>query len=214
MFDFRKNPGSRFQGVRTAVAAAAAVCVLAGPVFAQGLAHLQVGQKAPDFTLTGADHKTHSLHDYAGKIVVLEWTNPVCPYTKAKYDAGVMQKLQREAAAKGIVWLSIDTAAPDKPGFLSAPQATRRVAKLRARITAFLIDNDTRLGRAYGARTTPSFFIIDKDGNLAYQGAIDDDAYANGHASRNYVREAINALAAGKPVETAQTRPYGCAVEY
>ena len=127
---------------------------------------------------------------------------------------GQMQALQREAASKDVVWLSIDTAKPGKPGFLSAKQASRRIARVKARVSAFLIDNDTTLGRAYGARTTPSFFIIDRNGDLAYEGAIDDDAYANGHATRNYVREAVDALSAGKPVQVAQTRPYGCAVEY
>ncbi len=181
---------------------------------APAFGRLEIGERAPDFTLTGADGKPHSLSDYAGKIVVLEWTSPICAYTRAKYKSGKMQSLQRAAAAKGVVWLSINTSSPGKPGYLTPAQARARIASTRAKVTGFLLDTDTRVGRTYGAKTTPSFFIIGKDGALAYQGAIDDDVYANGHVTKTYVTEALNALESDRPAPTPETRPYGCGVEY
>ena len=181
---------------------------------ATAFGRLEIGQHAPDFSLMGADGKPHALSDYTGKIVVLEWTSPICPYTRAKYSNGKMQSLQRAAAAKGVVWLTINTSSPGKPGYLTPAKAKARVASTHARVTAFLLDTDTRVGRLYGAKTTPSFFIIGKDAALAYQGAIDDDVYANGHATKNYVTEALTALEADRQVPTPETRPYGCGVDY
>lgn len=182
--------------------------------FAQGLGRVDIGAKAPDFELIGADGRRHALRDYRGKVVVLEWTSPVCPYTKAKYDDGTMQKLQKTARAQGVVWLSVNTSASGKPGYLTRERARARVAQTKAIVTAFLLDDGGRIGRLYGARATPSFFIIGKDGRLAYQGAIDDDQLANGTVTRNYVQTALEDLSASRPMRTAETRPYGCAVEY
>jgi hypothetical protein len=152
------------------------------------------------------------LSDYAGRIIVLEWTSPVCPYTAAKYDSGAMQGLQQYAAAHHIVWLSIDTAAPGRAGYLSPAAARARMAKLHASVTAFLFDKDTRIARAYGAKTTPSFFLIDRHGKLAYQGSMDPEEAAA--EPRNYVRDALAALIAGTAVTTPETPQRGCAVEY
>lgn len=193
---------------------------LAGPpgatsAFAQGaLGRVDIGAKAPNFELMGADGRMHALSAYRGKVVVLEWTSPVCPYTRAKYDDGTMQRLQKAARAQGVVWLSINTSASGKPGYLTRDQAKARVAQTGAVVSGFLLDNGGRVGKLYGARATPGFFIIGKDGRLAYQGAIDDDMLANGVVTVNYVQATLGAIAAKRAVKTPETRPYGCAVEY
>jgi peroxiredoxin len=185
-----------------------------GDCAARDLAHLTIGQPAPLFSAPAADGQRRALRDYAGKIVVLEWTSPVCPYTAAKYDSGAMQRLQQYAAAHDIVWLSIDTAAPGRAGYLTPAAARARIAKLKATVTAFLFDRDTRIARAYGAKTTPSFFLIDRRGKLAYQGAMDAEETAADPTPQNYVKNALAALIAGAPVPKPETAQRGCAVEY
>jgi len=189
-------------------------CLLVAPAAAQELQRVEIGQAAPAFTAPGADGRPHRLTDYAGKVVVLEWTSPVCPYSQLKYKSGAMQALQAQARAMGAVWLSIDTAAPDRPGYLSPKAATARIRKTHAVVTAFLSDRTGNIGRAYGAKTTPTFFIIGKDGRLAYQGAMDDDPSVDDFKGRNYVRDALGDLAGGRAVRVAETKTYGCAVEY
>jgi peroxiredoxin len=187
---------------------------LAGFAHATGLGRVDVGAQAPQFTAKGADGKQHSLHDYAGKLVVLEWTNPVCPFTAIKYKSGAMQALQRYAASRQIVWLSIDTAAPDKAGYLTPSAARTRVAQTHASITAFLFDVDGNIARSYGARTTPSFFVVNRDGKLAYEGAMNDQVFADDAAGSEYVKTALDDLIAGRRVQKAETQPQGCAIEY
>ena len=145
---------------------------------------------------------------------MLEWTSPVCPYTALKYDGGLMQALQRRAARQGVAWLAIDTAAPDRAGYLTSAAASARIAKTGARVAAFLSDTDGSIGRAYGARTTPSLYIIAGNGRLVYQGALDDDPGRKVPGGRNYVSAALHDLRSGHPVRIPQTRAYGCAVEY
>ncbi|MDP9087923.1 MAG: redoxin domain-containing protein [Pseudomonadota bacterium] len=181
---------------------------------AQGLDHLNIGAPSPAFSAQGADGKLHRLRDYAGRIVVLEWTSPVCPFTAVKYKNGAMQALQRYAAAHDIVWLSIDTAAPDKAGYLSAVAARARVAQTAAMITAFLFDHDGSIARRYGAKTTPSFFVVDRNGRLAYQGAMDDQIFADQDTGREYLKSALADLRAGRRVADPETQPQGCAIEY
>jgi len=166
------------------------------------------------FSAKGADGGLHRLSDYAGKLVVLEWTSPVCPFTAAKYKSGAMQALQSYAASHRIVWLSIDTAAPDRAGHLTAAAARARIAETKASVTAFLFDWDGRIARSYGAKTTPSFFIIGRDGKLAYEGAMNDDIFDNSGAGADYVRSALDELVAGRPVKVPETQPQGCAIEY
>ena len=184
------------------------------PAFAAPLGRVNIAAAAPDFSVSGADGRAHRLSDYAGKVVILEWMSPVCPYTAMKYHSGAMQALQRQAARDHDVWLSVNTSAPGRPGHLTAQAAKTRVARTHARVTAVLFDEAGALGRTYGARVTPSFFIVGRDGRLAYQGAMDDDPSVDDAKGRNYVRDALNDLAAGRPVKDAETRPYGCAVEY
>lgn len=178
---------------------------------------IAVGQPAPAFTLTDSKGAAHSLGDFAGKTVVLEWTNPECPFVRKHYDGGNMQKLQADAAANGVVWLSVNSSAPGKQGHLDAAGAEALVAKEKAAPAAYLLDSDGKVGKAYGAVTTPHMFVIDGEGKLAYQGAIDDNSSADPktvEGAKNYVTAALNELTAGKPVTEAQTKPYGCAVKY
>jgi peroxiredoxin len=193
---------------------AAAGFALVGLAHATGLGRVDVGAQAPPFTAKGADGKQHSLRDYVGKLVVLEWTNPVCPFTAVKYKSGAMQALQRYAASRQIVWLSIDTAAPDKAGYLTPAAARVRIAQTHAAVTAFLFDVDGNIARRYGAKTTPSFFVVDRGGKLAYEGAMDDQVFADDGAGREYVKSALQDLIAGRPVQKTETQPQGCAIEY
>jgi peroxiredoxin len=181
---------------------------------AAALSRVNVGAQAPTFTAPGADGKSHSLRDYAGKLVVLEWTNPVCPFTAVKYKSGAMQALQHYAESRHIVWLSIDTAAPDRAGYLSPTAARARIAQTHAAVTAFLFDVDGKIARSYGAKTTPSFFVIDRNGKLAYQGAMDDQVFADQGEGRAYMKSALDDLVAGRPVKYSETQPQGCAIEY
>lgn len=199
--------------------AVAVVSVVAAPVSEavafQALGRVRTGEVAPDFTLKDADGRSHKLSQHRGKIVVLEWMSPSCNYTAAKYDSSEMQRLQRDAARMGIVWLSINsTGSAQKPGYLTPAKARDRLRRTRSQPAALLLDTDAAVARRYGAKTTPSFFILGKDGRIAYQGAIDDDVYANGQATRNYVTETMTALSAGRAPSVAETRPYGCPVEY
>jgi peroxiredoxin len=193
---------------------AAASLSLASVATATGLSRVAIGAPAPSFTASGADGTQHSLRDYAGKLVVLEWTNPVCPFTAIKYKNGSMQALQRYASSKEIVWLSIDTAAPSRAGYLTPAAAKKRVSKTHATVTAFLFDIDGNIARSYGAKTTPSFFIIDREGKLAYQGAMDQQVFADDPAGHEYVKTALDDLIAGRHVQASETQPQGCAVEY
>ena len=186
----------------------------AGVAQATELSRVDVGAPAPQFTAKGADGKQHSLHDYAGKLVVLEWTNPVCPFTAIKYKSGAMQALQRYAVSRQIVWLSIDTAAPDKAGYLTPAGARARIEQTHSTVTAFLFDVDGNIARSYGAKTTPSFFVVNRDGKLAYEGAMDDQVFADDAAGREYVKSALDDLMAGRRVQKTETRPQGCAIEY
>jgi peroxiredoxin len=202
---------ARAASIISITAAGIGMAVLA---HASGLGRVDVGTPAPQFTAKGADGKQHSLHDYAGKLVVLEWTNPVCPFTAIKYKSGAMQALQHYAASRQIIWLSIDTAAPDKAGYLTPSAARARVAQTQATVTAFLFDVDGNIARSYGAKTTPSFFVVNRDGKLAYQGAMDDQVFADQSAGSEYVKSALDDLIAGRRVQKTETQPQGCAIEY
>jgi hypothetical protein len=181
---------------------------------ATALGRVEIGAAAPQFSAKGADGRRHSLSDYSGRLVVLEWTSPVCPFTAIKYKNGAMQALQRYAVSRHVVWLSIDTAAPNRAGYLTAAAARARIASSKATVTEFLFDVDGSIGRSYGAKTTPSFFIVDRKGKLAYQGAMDNDLYEDRDSGQNYVRSALDDLIAGRAVKDAETMPQGCAVEY
>lgn len=176
-----------------------------------------VGTTAPDFSLTDSKGKTQSVSQYKGKYVVLEWFNPDCPFVKKHYGSGNMQKLQEEFAAKGVVWLSIDSSAPGLEGNLTAEQAEKKIAEWKTKQTAFVLDPDGKAGRSYGAKNTPHMFVINPEGKIIYEGAIDSKATPNPSdiaGSTNYVKVALEESLAGKTVSNANTKPYGCSVKY
>lgn len=187
--------------------------VLVSPRPAYAISSPAVGAIAPDFTALGADGAQHRLSEYRGSTVVLEWTSPVCEFTAQQYNSGNMQALQNLAAQHKVVWLSIDTAAPGKPGYLTANAAAQLTKQRGAKITSFLFDPAGKIGRLYGAKSTPSVYIISASGDLIYQGAVSAPG-GDPRTARNYVKEALENVFAGKPVSTSTTRQYGCPVEY
>lgn len=180
-------------------------------------AGVNVGKPAPDFTGVDSNGNKHTLSQYKGKTVVLEWTNHDCPYVKKHYNSGNMQKLQKNATANDIVWLSIISSKPGKQGHVSGEQANELTQSRNAAPTAVILDETSEIGVLYGAKTTPHMYIIDKAGQLVYMGGIDsipstdEDDIAD---AKNYVRAALDAMANGKPIEDSTTRPYGCSVKY
>jgi len=180
-------------------------------------AAVQVNQAAPDFTLPSADGATHSLSDFRGKVVVLEWLNYGCPFVQKHYDSGNMQALQKRYTGEDVVWLSINSSAPGKQGHSSPAEAAELTAEHDAAPTAVLLDPDGEVGKMYGARTTPHMYIIDPEGNLVYNGAIDDKPttdQADIEGAENYVVAALAAVMDGKQPEVQTTKPYGCSVKY
>jgi len=176
-----------------------------------------VGSAAPDFSLTDAQGKTHSLSEYKGKYVVLEWFNPECPFVKKHYGTSNMQNLQKQYTDKGVVWLTIDSNAPGTEGSITPEQAQKVSASWKTHQTALLLDPEGKAGRAYGAKNTPNMVIISPEGKIAYEGAIDSKASPNPAdipSSTNYVKAALDESLAGKRITTPQTKPYGCSVKY
>ncbi len=180
------------------------------------LAAAEVGQLAPDFTATDINGKTHKLSDYRGKIVVLESYNQDCPFCHNHYKTGAMPELQQELTSKGVVWLVVNSVSTKYPSHRSPEAARKEWAAEKMHATAWLDDSSGDIGKTFGMRTTPHMFVIDKQGTLAYQGAIDDRAEPEGdpRTARNYLRDAVQKLMAGQKVEVTQTRPYGCGVKY
>lgn len=175
------------------------------------------GEPAPAFSVQDATGQTRSLNEFHGRTIVLEWTNYGCPYVRKHYNSGNMQSLQRDATEDGVVWLQVISSAPGEQGHLDGPGAAARVRADNASPTATLLDPSGVMGRAYGARNTPHMFIINAEGVLVYQGAIDDRPSARPETldgAHNYVRAALEDIAAGRPVREARTTPYGCSVKY
>jgi peroxiredoxin len=199
------------------VAVAAGVASFAITHEADAKANLAIGKPAPDFSGTDSTGKPVKLGDLKGKTVVLEWTNHDCPYVVKHYSGGNMQALQKEAAAQGVVWLSIISSAPGEQGHVDGKRADDLTAKRGAAPTAVVLDPSGSIGRLYDARTTPHMFVIDRTGVLQYMGGIDDKATSNAadiKTSKNYVRLALASVAKGEKVADAVTRPYGCSVKY
>nr|WP_315489697.1 redoxin domain-containing protein [uncultured Rhodoferax sp.] len=180
------------------------------------LAQVQVGQPAPQFSAVDTAGKTVSLADFKGKYVVLEWTNPECPFVQKHYTSGNMQATQKHAADKGVVWLSVSTSAGGERDTKLATELANWVKTQKASPTNLLMDGG-KLGQSFGARTTPHMYLIDPSGKLVYAGAIDSKASANPGdipGATNYVTQAINEVSAGKPVSKPVTGAYGCSVKY
>src|SRR6266404_6894748 len=180
-------------------------------------ANLDVGTPAPLFTGTDSNGKTWSLADLRGKVVVLETTNHDCPYVGKHYRATNMQAQQREATAKGVIWLTVAASAPGEEGFVNASQANELTKSRNAAPTAVLLDPQSKIARAYGATVTPHMYIIDASGMLVYKGGIDSIPSADTDdiaKAKQYVRVALDEVLAGKQVAEASTRPYGCSLKY
>jgi peroxiredoxin len=177
---------------------------------------VETGKPAPDFTGTDINGKTVKLSDYKGKIVVIESYNSDCPFCNNQYKTGAMQELQSDLASKGVVWLLVNSVNPNNSSHRTPDQAKQEIADKKIVTTAWLDDSSGAVGHLYGMKTTPHMFVVDKTGTLVYDGAIDNkpDPMHDPRTARNYVREAMDALIAGKPVPVAQTKPYGCGVKY
>jgi peroxiredoxin len=176
-----------------------------------------IGQPAPAFTATDVNGKAVSLADFKGKHVVLEWTNPGCPFVVKHYGAGNMQATQKDATAQGVVWLTINSTSTDAGDYKAPPALASWMAGQKAAPSATLMDADGKVGKAYGARTTPHMYVVNPAGLLVYAGGIDNKPSSNPAdipGATNYVKQALAESLAGKPVSAASTRPYGCSVKY
>lgn len=180
---------------------------------------LTTGEPAPDFTLKGLNPKSQDvkLSDFKGKFVVLEWLNHGCPFVRKHYDSGNMQALQKKYTGQNVIWLSIVSSAQGKQGYVDEKGAMKEKNDNKSSATDVLLDPTGKVGKLYGAKTTPHMYIIDKEGKLAYQGAIDDKADTEKDSipsAKNYVVSALTDLMNGKPVTAHTTKSYGCAVKY
>jgi peroxiredoxin len=190
--------------------------LLAAIAFAASAFAVEIGKPAPDFTGTDVNGKTVHLSDYKGKIIVLESYNSDCPFCMNHYKTGAMQELQKDFAAKGIVWLLVNSVNPKNSSHRTPEQARKEMADEKMDVTAWIDDSSGAVGHLYGMKTTPHMFVIAKDGTLAYDGAIDNqpDPFHDPKTARNYVREAVDDLMTAKPIAVLQTKPYGCGVKY
>ncbi len=211
------DPNSPVRKTRK-LATLALALALVGALIAWGAAAApQVGQPAPDFAATDTAGKIWALKDLKGKKVVLEWTNHGCPFVRKHYRSGSMQALQREAAGAGYVWLSVISSAPGTQGHVSPEESDALTAERGAAPAAVLLDPQGIMGRAYGAKTTPHMYVIDRAGTLVYMGGIDDRPTADPEdipGARNFVRLAMADLDSGRPIANPTTGPYGCSVKY
>jgi len=193
----------------------AIAALVTGPLYAADVP--PVGSAAPDFSAPDTNGKTHSLSQYKGKYVVLEWFNPECPFVKKHYGSDNMQKLQQEYTGKGVVWLTIDSNAPGTEGNITPDQAQKIMASWKTKQTALLLDPESKVARSYGAKNTPNMVVINPEGKIVYEGAIDNKATPNPADipnSTNYVKAALDESLAGRPVSNPTTKPYGCSVKY
>jgi len=180
-------------------------------------ARVEIGAPAPDFALTDIDGRVHRLSDYRGKVVILEWVNPECPFVVKHYESGNLPRTQAAAVAQGSVWLLINSGRPGAQGDFSADEARAWQARTGSAASAYLRDSDGTVGRLYDAKTTPHLFIITADGTLVYDGAIDSIRSTQQRdiaKAENYVTSALDALQRGESIKTAVTRPYGCTIKY
>ena len=203
-----------FTGTGLVLATPASSLILPGPAWAQTA---KVGQPAPDFTASATTGSPTSLAAQKGKVVVLEWTNHDCPYVRKHYETGNMQSLQREATGQGVVWYTIISSSPGTQGYVTPPEADELTTSRKAAPTAVLLDPKGVAGKLYGATNTPHMYVVDKAGVLVYAGAIDDrptSRRSDVQGANNYVRAALESVAAGQPVKTPVTRAYGCTVKY
>ncbi len=196
---------------------ATSLSIIALAAVSAGTSAQQAGSQAPEFTLSDTNGKAVRLSDYRGKYVVLEWTNPECPFVQSHYQARSMQGLQQAWSTRDVVWLTINSTNQQHPEFKTAAQMKDWMQSKGALQKAVLIDGTSAVGRQYAAKTTPQMFVIDPAGRVVYDGAIDDhrSARASAHnATDNFVQAALSEVTSGKPVRVASTTPYGCSVKY
>ena len=201
------------RAVMAAAVALGATCLMAVPAYAAP----SVGQAAPDFIARDASGKSHKLSDFQGKYVVLEWTNPGCPFVRKHYGSGNMPATQKATVAQGAVWLAIDSTERASTDYLDPAALDAWMKEHRAAPSAVLMDEDGVIGRAYGARTTPHLFIVDPQGLLVYTGGIDSIASSRVEdikTATNYVNQALGEAFGGRPISAATTRAYGCSIKY
>lgn len=180
-------------------------------------AAVKIGEAAPGFSLPDSNGKERKLEDFKGKVVVLEWHNHECPYVRKHYGSGNIPKLQKDYGAKDVVWLTIISSAEGKQGYVTGKKANENMKKAKASPKHVLLDPEGKVGRLYGAKTTPHLYVIDKEGSLRYNGAIDSIASTDPddiEEAENYAAKALESVLAGKEVATPLTRPYGCSVKY
>ena len=192
----------------------AAVTICAAPLI---VVSAKVGQAAPDFTAKTSTDKTVRLSNYIGKYIVLEWHNNGCPYVGKHYNSGNMQRLQKQWTGQNVVWFTIISSAPGKQGYVTAGEENAYLAKMQAAPTAALLDPSGEIGHLYDAKTSPHMVVINQQGVVIYDGAIDDKPTTDVSdiaGAINYVNAALEQAMAGKQVETPTTRPYGCSVKY
>ena len=186
-------------------------------LFALSAFAVKVGDQAPDFTGTDSHGQTHKLSQYRGNFVVLEWHNNGCPFTKKHYESGNMQRLQKEWTDKCVIWLTVISSSPGSQGYVTADQENDYLQKMHAVPTAAILDPKGDIGHLYSAKTTPHMFVISPQGQIIYNGAIDDKATTDPsdvNGANNYVSDALQEAMSGKAVAVASTRPYGCSVKY
>ncbi len=187
--------------------------ILSIPCFAS----VNIGEQAPAFTLMDTNANTHSLSDFKGKTVILEWTNHECPFVKKHYESNNMQQLQKKYTEKNVVWLSIISSAEGKQGFVNAEKANQLTELRKASPSFVLFDTDGKVGKDYNAKTTPHLYIINADGELIYKGGIDSIQSADQAdiaKAVNYVDKAMSEHLAGKAITESNTAPYGCSIKY
>ncbi|MBL6958952.1 MAG: thioredoxin family protein [Rhodospirillales bacterium] len=204
-------------GRRFIIGLLTAAVLAAAPHAVRAAAGPALGKTAPDFTGTDSYGKSHTLSAYHGKVVILEWFNDGCPFVGKHYGTRNMQTLQKEAAAQGVVWLSVVSSAPGRQGYSTPERANRLVRDWQAAPTAVLLDPKGTIGRLYDAKVTPHMYIINKQGALVYKGAIDDipsPVHEDVKVANNYVRAALKEVMAGQPVSKPSSRAYGCTVKY
>jgi len=198
--------------LRTALAAS--LLFLVAPL---AQARVAVGEPAPEFSAVDSHGASHSLSEFKGKTVVLEWNNPQCPFVKKHYSSGNIPQQQKAATQAGVVWLSINSNAPGKEGHVDGKAADAFVAQYQAAPTSYLLDADGKVGHLYGARTTPHVFVIDGKGVVRYMGGIDSVPSTDKDdlkTATQYVPQALKELAAGQAVSVPTSEPYGCSVKY
>lgn len=193
------------------------LAVSALAIAAPATAKIATGSNVSDMTVVDSNGVQHNLSDFAGKKVVLEWTNEGCPYVKKHYSTDNMQKTQKMATTDGAVWLSIISSAPGKQGYKTGDEANDWKKAQDAKSTAVILDAEGTMGKTFAAKTTPHMYIIDEEQTLVYQGAIDDNRSASPSTvagAKNYVLAAMDDLKAGRAVTESDTPPYGCSIKY